>query len=189
MVCLDDRRLNAQHNEAHIAISCIRNVQAGDEKGGWSNRKNAQIGPWIDKIDAIYDYHDNTVLPECRRRFPRSERYTSPEHPLFLKGTEPEHHFWDYIDWDMILLDMRHLIEKHNNDTLIVDHAKQTGQKTNVVRPKGHNPLAIVKVFHRAIAHVHSDLEALQKKAIALTCTRLLDRPKLHTVAKMVPQS
>jgi hypothetical protein len=222
--CLDDRRLNAQHNEIHIALVCVNKAVSGKTDSHWSSPTNAQIGPWLDKRGALVQYHDDIILPEMIRRgrevslhlhFSPVVGDPSPaaierklrklyrnwtdlsadeqlrrrtdllakrrRSPFASLGEVPSREcvdFWDYVTWDQVLVDIRHLIEKHARDTALVELAKRHDERSRIVRPTGHDPRAIVLVLHRAISHVFgidpADTERLQLMALKVTSQKLL---------------
>jgi len=186
---LDNRRLNAQHSEVHIAITCLGNIAAGKPASGWSNPNNAQLRQWVGKRGALYRYHNDIIIPECRSRWPRSDAYDT--HDLFdvseLPKEEQDHRFWPNVTWDQVLLDCRHLIEKHNNDKEMVRLCQEHGVRRRVVPPRGHSARAILFTFWRAISHVYNvpltDSETIQRIAIRLTRQKLLDPPRLEIAA------
>jgi hypothetical protein len=226
---LDDRRLNAQHNEIHIALNAMGRVLTGQGGSGWSSATNKQIAPWFGKRSALVSYHDRIILPELVRRG-KEDPYPALHFSPIIGGPTPEavirklrrlyrgfdkmpleerrrraavlmsnrapspfaipddipeeergFNFWDHVTWDMVLLDCRHLIEKHLRDAALVDLAVRTGERTRIIRPTGHDPRAIILVFHRAISHVYgidpNDREHLQLAAFKLTSEKLLKEP------------
>jgi hypothetical protein len=188
MECLDDRRLNAQHNELHVCLAVLdRRYKAAQglpvKLGGWAN--HPQATRWLGKRSALFEYHNDIVLPACRLRWPNSPKYGDPDHVLFREDDLPPEErgfrFWWEVTWEEVLVDIRHLIEKHSRDNAFVDLHRRNGTRTNRVRPRGHNARAIVAVLHRAISHIYGldpdDTEQLQLVALRLMNEKLLGEP------------
>lgn len=180
MRCLDNRRLLAQHNEVHICLSVMRKHFELGKPSGWSNGPQAK--PFHGKRSALIEYHDKMVVPELERRGMNHRSPIAPHLFPAYPGPEYGHRFWDCVTWRMVLRDCRHLLEKHRNDTAIVESARLRGVKTRVVIPTGHSIEAIHLVMERAICKVFgiemADYRVNEVKG-ELMAERLLDAPVL----------
>lgn len=172
---LDDRRLVAQHNEAHICLTVVTKFQRTGRHSGWSSSPSAR--PFIRKRGGLLDYHDNMLLPELARR---GFNHHSPINPGFIPHDETAK-FWDLVTWDMVLKDCRHLFEKWEREENYVAYAKANDIKTRVIAPRGHHPELLRSIFHLAISHVFgiskSDEQGLRVKGEELLSEQLLTGP------------